>query len=80
MFAGWIYWIGLSDKATEGRFQWVNGEQASSTDRNLWRTGQPRGSHDCVVACFDKAEPEAREHRCSYNTGSLPGICEKPIS
>ena len=42
------YWIGLSDRVTEGTFIWINGVPASFT---YWSPGQPDnyGQEDCVV-------------------------------
>ena len=42
------YWTGLNDQATEGRWVWVNGEEAT-TQTALWDSSQPNGGsrEDC---------------------------------
>ena len=76
----WLYWIGLSDRESEGNFRWVNGEPASSTDDTLWRTGEPDGDGDCCVARFDNSEPaDVRDAACSELTLNIPGICERTV-
>ena len=73
---GWVYFIGLSDRESEGNFCWVNGEPVSSTDATLWRSGQPDGG-DCCCTLFDNSQPaDVRDCSCSV---FLPGICEKTV-
>ena len=44
------YWIGLNDQTTEGRWVWLNGEEATSQTA-LWSSNQPNGGsrEDCGV-------------------------------
>ena len=45
------YWIGLTDKVTEGQFQWINGETSSFSN---WAPGEPNnlGNEDYVSMNF----------------------------
>jgi len=74
----WWFWIGLSDQENEGIYVWVNGDQASSTDENLWRPGQPDGGsqEDCCATPFSLTQPHVNDLECSY---SQFAICEKLI-
>jgi len=77
---GSLYCIGLSDIESDGNYVWVNGDQASSTDETLWRTGQPQifglDSLDCCVSPFHSAQPRVALEFCSF---PFPGLCEKTI-
>ena len=50
---GWYYaWIGLNDRAAEGKFVWASGQENSYTN---WLGGQPDGgrSENCVYMWYD---------------------------
>ncbi len=52
------FWTGLTDKVTEGQFQWINGETSTYTN---WNTGQPdnAGNEDYVgdeFRCYGQME------------------------
>ncbi|XP_041857541.1 CD209 antigen-like protein C [Melanotaenia boesemani] len=76
-FANGFYWIGLSDKETEGTWKWVDGTNLTLTN---WDTNQPDngggdpqwGEEDCV---------ELRPNRNTWNDrncrASIWWICEK---
>ena len=73
------YWIGLNDKVREGKYRWVNGNQA---DDFVWWSGQPDnipGAADCAVAMFSNVQPygfRAWDYPCS-NRYAI--ICEKLV-
>jgi len=81
LLGGSFYWIGLSDIESERNYVWVNGDQASSTDETLWRTGQLHeldefDNVDCCFSSFHIAQPDVIVGFCSF---LFHGICEKPI-
>ncbi|KAK0150099.1 C-type lectin domain family 17, member A [Merluccius polli] len=77
---GDIYWIGLSDRDTEGTWKWVDGTNMTSS---FWGPGQPddkRGAEDCVVTLErgglrgTDLERGWYDERCA---AQHPWICEK---
>jgi hypothetical protein len=42
-----LYWIGFTDEATEGNWQWISGEQVSYTN---WADGEPNNDWSCGEA------------------------------
>ena len=69
-------WIGLNDKAIEGRWVWINGERAVVPAAVMWQTGQPdNAQEDCAEIIAD--------NRFSYGTNDATcslnrvGLCEK---
>ena len=78
------YFVGLSDRASEGNWRWLNGQPASTKDVNLWWPGHPRqGSSGATADCggmhFSFDHPSrfrAWDQPCSSKYASL---CEKLI-
>ena len=79
-----IYWIGLSDSASEGTWLWLNGNRANPDDGSLWGPGRPQTSsrgnnEDCADAFFydnDGSGLFVYDDPCSYNRRAL---CEKLV-
>ncbi|XP_030053321.1 C-type lectin domain family 17, member A isoform X2 [Microcaecilia unicolor] len=69
-------WIGLSDKDTEGVWQWVDGSPLSFS---FWNTGEPNNymerDEDCVQLRYDKGwNGEWNDSSCKF---TFLWICEK---
>ena len=71
-------WIGLSDRANEGTWVWVNGERARVPAAVLWIVDQPddfRNNEDCGEVIADNVR--------AYGTNDVHcsrpqiGLCEK---
>ncbi|MEL7355615.1 MAG: LamG-like jellyroll fold domain-containing protein [Cyanobacteria bacterium J06560_6] len=64
-------WIGLTDKVTEGQYEWISGE--TSTYRN-WRPGEPNnsGNEDYIEMNFSNS----RQWNDNKATGQLQGLVE----
>ena len=79
-----IYWIGLSDSASEGTWRWFNGNRANPDDGSLWYPGRPRtgssgNNADCANAVFGPGRFDGLfvyDVPCSNNRLAL---CEKPV-
>jgi len=75
-----FYWIGLSDKESEGNWVWVNGNSARTDDATLWHPGEPNnvGNQDCGAVRFMISDQFlAYDNNCfSWRDRS---ICEKLI-
>ena len=74
-----LFWIGMSDIATEGNWTWVNGQLANSSTIS-WYRGKPDnygGNEDCVVL-HGRSTPSligvAGDVPCS---SSYQALCEK---
>jgi hypothetical protein len=46
-------WIGLSDRAVEGDFRWIDGSALDFTDWDLFEPNDANGSEDCVELRVD---------------------------
>ena len=70
-------WIGLSDKRSEGRWYWVNGERTVRS-AVLWAQGQPdntRNNEDCgAIRTRNRQGFGTNDDRCSK---SHLALCEK---
>ncbi len=71
-------WIGLNDRASEGRFVWLDGTPLSYTD---WDTGQPDNApntdpngEDCAVMARDRGFKWA-DFRCGL---AFSALCYRP--
>ena len=76
-----LFWIGLNDIASEGRWIWVNGEPANSSKINWTKPPDNYGGNeDCVVLHGRSSLPFhvglAGDVPCS---SSYQGLCEKKI-
>ncbi len=78
---GGEFWIGASDRATEGTYLWVDGSPLPAGDP-LWAPGQPSGFfEDCAIigaAYLSQSPGEYRMILCEPVVGRLR-ICEGPI-
>jgi len=85
-----LTWIGLNDVATEGVFEWSNGEPVAFTS---WRPGEPDGDGDGVALAQDRHWADAPDLTTydyvlewipSYPslsaTGSCPGLMTLTIT
>ena len=73
-------WIGLNDKATEGRWVWINGERARVPAAVMWIAGYPdsNGNEDCgEILAENSSGYGANDAPCSFNRIDL---CEKRYS
>ncbi|CAK8695841.1 unnamed protein product [Clavelina lepadiformis] len=71
-------WIGISDKAQEGEWVWIDGE-VSSREVQQWHPNEPQGGRreNCAVISFPNVPiSQAVDVPCSI---SLPVLCEKPL-
>ncbi len=69
-------WIGLSDRDTEGSFQWVDGSTPSVTD---WRDGEPNdsgGAEDCAGLWGGGADRGWNDFPCDLLQGF---VCEDAV-
>ncbi|CAM9361814.1 unnamed protein product [Lampetra planeri] len=69
------YWIGLSDKAAEGAFAWVDGSPLRGAWRNFY-AGEPAGetpNEDCVHITTSKYKHRWNDLDCRV---MLPFICQ----
>ncbi|XP_043935080.1 CD209 antigen-like [Protopterus annectens] len=70
-----FYWIGMTDKDTEGSWRWVDGTPCNSASGNpvFWHSNQPNniGNEDCAVMY-----PDATWHDYSCSD-KYRWICEK---
>ena len=82
--SGGLYWIGLSDSASEGTWLWLNGNRANPDDGSLWGPGHPltgssANNRDCAFADFGPGRFDGLfvwDFPCSSN---LRALCEKPV-
>jgi len=73
----YTYWIGLSDRQSEGNYVWVNGNEASATENGLWASEEPNSSGDCCSAYFYKDDLEVYDGPCYLDIHGA--VCEKPV-
>ncbi|XP_053335470.1 CD209 antigen-like protein E [Clarias gariepinus] len=74
-----VYWIGLSDRDTEGEWKWVDGTTLTT---EFWGSGEPSNSsggkdEDCVEIYFYSNRYIWNDNKCSE---SLHWICETRLS
>jgi hypothetical protein len=68
------FWIGLTDRASEGNFVWVNGENAVYQN---WGPGEPNNFSEEDFGCYFTTGPYAGKwNDCGYWTDPLSGIVE----
>nr|XP_002129962.1 mannose-binding protein A-like [Ciona intestinalis] len=70
------YWIGLTDKQSEGRFVWEDGSALKSSEAN-WYPGEPTDyehNEDCVGGNF-RDSLQWNDYKCS--DGQLYALCER---
>ena len=68
------FWFGLTDRATEGDYVWVNGE--TDAYRN-WGPGEPNNLSEEDFGCYFTTGPYAGKwNDCGYWHNPLPGIVE----
>ncbi len=68
-------WVGLTDEAVEGQFQWVSGDPVEAV---LWRPGEPNnsgGNEDCTE--WIPSDGLWNDVECRTN---LPSLCERPAT
>ncbi|ESO90685.1 hypothetical protein LOTGIDRAFT_78129, partial [Lottia gigantea] len=68
-------WIGLTDRAEEGTFKWLDG---SSVVWDNWAEGSPNGQYgheDCVVMYGEQVNSKWNDHPCSSQHYQYPFIC-----
>ncbi|XP_002119657.2 alpha-N-acetylgalactosamine-specific lectin-like [Ciona intestinalis] len=71
------YWIGLTDRVTDGQFVWADGTPLTNKQKN-WRVNEPSnygGSEDCVGENFSHSL-KWNDYPCDY--GELYALCERP--
>jgi len=75
------YWVGLADRAKEGRFVWLNGNNQESTDRSMWHRNDPDNNQDadCAVMIFIPGRDYSFRLSDSPCNHLHVGICEKRI-
>ncbi|XP_033985048.1 CD209 antigen-like protein C [Trematomus bernacchii] len=71
-------WIGLTDRATEGRWKWVDGTPLTTS---YWYRGEPNGNskldEDCAQIFPANVGEGWLDYHCSYTTNRW--ICEKRL-
>ncbi|XP_070574805.1 perlucin-like protein [Ptychodera flava] len=78
------FWIGLSDRAKEGKFVWSDGKALCSDDDANWAPGQPDNTQtkktsgqDCVQLWFRNGyEGQLDDEYCDFRPKGF--ICEIP--
>ena len=69
------YFIGLSDRLTEGNFTWESGNLLTSDVAAYWKPGQPNGDHK--ENCVGVKNGEMLDIGCNQ---ALRFVCQKRLS
>ncbi|XP_024125085.2 CD209 antigen-like protein C [Oryzias melastigma] len=76
------FWIGLTDRETEGRWVWIN--NVTEVDRRYWMDGEPNniGQHgeDCGVTSYNTYDNIRKTRFDSFCRNNRYWICERKSS